>query len=101
MNYRQVVNHMRIDAYNKISQVYQTNTIQKTNKTTNIKATDQVEISRTAKDYQIAKQAVAAAADVREDKIKDIKSRLESGTYNISMEEVANAVIEKYYEKTI
>jgi negative regulator of flagellin synthesis FlgM len=92
---------MRIDAYNKISQVYQTNTIQKTNKATSIKSTDQVEISRTAKDYQIAKQAVAATADIREDKIKDIKSRLESGTYNISMEEVSNAVVEKYFEKTI
>ncbi|BCJ92931.1 hypothetical protein acsn021_05000 [Anaerocolumna cellulosilytica] len=92
---------MRIDAYNKISQVYQTNTIQKTTKTTNIKSTDQVEISRTAKDYQIAKQAVAAAADIREDKIKDIKSRFESGTYNVSMKEVANTVVEKYFEKTI
>ena len=92
---------MRIDAYNKISQVYQTNAVQKTVKAAGTKAADQLEISRTAKDYQIAKQAVAGTPDLRTDKINDIKSRMESGTYNVSMEEVADKLVESYFEKLI
>lgn len=98
---RQVVEIMRVDAYNKISQVYQKNTVQKTMKTSGTKAADQLEISRTAKDYQIAKQAVAGTQDIRTDKINDIKNRMESGTYNISMEEVADKIVESYYQKLI
>ncbi len=92
---------MRIDAYNKISQVYQTNAVQKTMKAAGTKAADQLEISRTAKDYQVAKQAIASTQDIRTDKINDIKSRMESGTYNISMEEVADKILDSYFEKLI
>lgn len=92
---------MRIDAYNKISQVYQTSTVKKTTKTTGVKATDQFEISRTAKDYQVAKQAVANAPSVRTDKINDIKKRMQAGEYNISMEDVANKIVESYFQKLI
>ncbi|MGB8454221.1 MAG: flagellar biosynthesis anti-sigma factor FlgM [Anaerocolumna sp.] len=92
---------MRVDAYNKISQVYQTNAVKKIAKTSGNSTTDQLEMSRTAKDYQVARQAVAGTQEVRTDKINDIKSRLESGTYNISMEEVADKMVESYFEKLI
>ncbi len=92
---------MRIDAYNKISQIYQTNAVKKTTKTAGAVAADQVEISRAAKDYQVARQSVANLQDVRTDKINDIKGRMESGTYNISMEEVADKLVESYFEKLI
>lgn len=92
---------MRVDAYNKISQVFQTNAVKKISKTAGTPASDQLEISRTAKDYQVAKQAVAVTADIRADKVNDIKKRMESGSYNISMEEAADKIIESYFEKLI
>jgi negative regulator of flagellin synthesis FlgM len=92
---------MRIDAYNKISQVYQTNNIQKTSKSVNAAGKDKLEISNTAKDYQTAKLALSQAPDVREDKVKEIKNKLQSGAYNVNMEEVASHILERYFEKTI
>jgi negative regulator of flagellin synthesis FlgM len=92
---------MRIDAYNKISQVYQTNQVTKTTKAAATKSSDQLEISRTGKDYQVAKQAVANTPDMRTDKINDIKSRIASGNYNISVEEVAKKLVDSYFEPSI
>lgn len=87
---------MRIDAYNQISQIYQTNNKYKTQKTTSVSARDKVEISSMGKAYQTAKSAVNEAADVREDKIADIKSRLDNGTYNVSAESFADKLLGKY-----
>ena len=84
---------MRIDAYNQISQIYQTNNKYKTQKTTSVSARDKVEISSMGKAYQAAKSAVNEAADVREDKIADIKARMAAGTYNISSEAVADKIL--------
>ena len=92
---------MRIDAYNKISQVYQTNVTKKTNKTVASSTSDQVEISRIGKDYQVAKKAVAAAPDERMDKVNEIKARMESGSYNISAEEIANKLVDGYFNTMI
>ena len=61
---------MRIDAYNQIAQLYQTGKSIRTNKANSTASVrDEVQISQTARDYQIAKQAVAGASDVREDKV--------------------------------
>lgn len=92
---------MRVDAYNKITQVYQTNTIQKTEIKAKVAAQDQVEISSIGSDYQVAKKAVANEPDIRMDKVNDIKARMASGTYNVSMEEVADHIIKRFFEKTI
>jgi len=92
---------MRIDAYNKISQVYQASNIQKVSKVKGGSEKDKLEISNTAKDYQIAKQAISQIPDVREDKVNAIKKQIQSGTYNVNMEEVASHIVEKYFEKTI
>ncbi|MFV0341929.1 MAG: flagellar biosynthesis anti-sigma factor FlgM [Anaerocolumna sp.] len=92
---------MRVDAYNKVAQVYQTNAIQKIEKKTNAITKDQVEISSVGKDYQIAKNAVAKTPDIRTDKVQDIKKRITSGTYNVNMEEVADQILNRYFEKTI
>lgn len=92
---------MRIDAYNKISQVYQTNVAKKTNKTVASSTSDQVEISRIGKDYQVAKKAVAVAPDERMDKVNEIKARMESGTYNVSAEEIANKLVDGYFNTMI
>ncbi|MDF2802413.1 MAG: anti-sigma-28 factor, FlgM [Anaerocolumna sp.] len=92
---------MRVDAYSKIAQVYQTNALQKMEKKANVSAKDQVEISSMGNDYQIAKKAVSESPDIRADKVQDIKERIASGTYNVNMEEVADNILKKYFEKSI
>lgn len=92
---------MRIDAYNKISQVYQANSTQKISKTVNVSGKDKLEISSTAKDCQAVKQVLSQIPDVREDKVKAIKTQMQSGTYNVNMEEVASHIVDSYFEKTI
>lgn len=91
---------MRIDGLGKISQVFGSNKVNKVKKTGSSFG-DKLELSRTGSDYSIAKQAIAQVPDVREDKVNDIKNRIESGTYNIDMEEVAEKIVNRYYDKLI
>lgn len=87
---------MRIDAYNAISQVYQTNTNYKPKATGSSYGSDKVEISTFGKEFQAAKAAVAQAPDVREDKIAEIKAMMSAGTYNISGMDFANKIVDEY-----
>lgn len=87
---------MRIDAYNQISQIYQTKSKPSAAKKGSVKGTDRLEISQFGKDYQIAKQAVTAASDIREDKVADVKARIEAGTYSVSVDDFAAKLAEKY-----
>ena len=84
---------MRIEAYNAVSQIYQSNT-RMTNKTApNKGVNDQFEISQTAKNYQVAKQAVSSAPDIREDKVAEIKAKMASGTYSVTAQDFAEKVL--------
>ncbi len=80
---------MRIDAYMQVNQLYQSTKPRATAKSSKATQTDFLEISSQAKDYQVAKKAVAEASDVREDKVKDIMERMKAGTYQVPIEEVA------------
>ena len=87
---------MRIDAYNRVQQLYgKTSTTNlKKEKTRNF--SDQLQISNMGKDIQIAKQAVKNSPDVREDVMASIKERLESGTYQVNTDEFADRLFERY-----
>ena len=89
---------MRIDTYNQVASLYKMNQPRKTNAAsgTNAYSRDEVSISRAGKDFQLAKQAVAAASDVREDKVAQLKAQINSGTYNVSPEDFAAKLLEKY-----
>lgn len=92
---------MRIDAFNKISQLYQKNNVKSTAKTKNTSFSDMLEISQTGKDYQVTKQVVARTPDVREERVHDIKRRMELGTYDISMEQLADQLVESYFNESV
>lgn len=92
---------MRIDAYNKISQIYQSNSVKKVNAVNGVKAKDKVEISRIGRDYQVAKTAVNQTEDVRQDKINEIKNRLASGTYDVTAKELVDKLVDSYYDSSI
>lgn len=89
---------MRIDTFNKVSQVYQANSTKKLAKTNNTgKTSDSFEISQAGKDFQIAKQSVASVPDVRTDLVNSIKQRMNEGTYNVSDEDLANKLLNDYF----
>ncbi|MDI9509917.1 MAG: flagellar biosynthesis anti-sigma factor FlgM [Bacillota bacterium] len=90
---------MRIEAYNKVSQLYNTSKVNKTNKTETKSFSDKLEISQTAMDYRVAKQIVAKTPDVREDKISEIKKRMEAGTYKVSNRDFAEKVVNRYFDE--
>lgn len=87
---------MRIDAYNAISQVYQTNANYKLKTAGDSKSSDRLEISQLGKEYQIAKAAVAQSPDIREDKVAEIKAMINAGTYYISGMDFANKIVDGY-----
>ena len=87
---------MRIDAYNKINQMQSESKINKVSKKGTVSQTDKLEIAQAGKDYQVAKQAVKEASDIRVDLVNDIKERLANGTYNVSDEDFADKLLERY-----
>ncbi len=88
---------MRIDAYNQIAQIYKSTKPAKAQRTKDVSAErDEVQISSFGREYQIAKQAVANASDIREDKVANIKERVDSGNYSVDVNDFANKLLEKY-----
>ncbi|MBO6241694.1 MAG: flagellar biosynthesis anti-sigma factor FlgM [Butyrivibrio sp.] len=90
---------MRIDAYSQVQQIYSSTKVNKTaatRKTEN--ARDTVSLSSIGKDIQVAKQAVNAASDVREDVVATLKAAIKNGTYDVSGEAFADKLLAKYDE---
>jgi len=90
---------MRIDAYSQVQQIYSSTKVNKTaatKKTEN--ARDTVSLSSIGKDIQVAKQAVNAASDVREDVVATLKAAIKNGTYDVSGEAFADKLLAKYDE---
>ena len=85
---------MRIDAYSAINNIYTNKGKIRSNVVSRASNSDKVEISQFGRDYQVAKQAVQNASDVREDKIADIKAMMSAGTYNISAQALADKLVE-------
>ncbi|MBQ8315819.1 MAG: flagellar biosynthesis anti-sigma factor FlgM [Lachnospiraceae bacterium] len=84
---------MRIDAINRVSQLYQANSTKRVAKATDAAKYDSVQISQMGKDYQVAKAAVAATPEVRADLVADIKSRIQNGTYDVTMDMLADKLL--------
>ncbi|MCR5153436.1 MAG: flagellar biosynthesis anti-sigma factor FlgM [Lachnospiraceae bacterium] len=84
---------MRIDAMTEIGQIYQANGTKKKIGSTSAISRDSLEISDFGKDLQVARQAVAEAPDVREEKVQEIKTSIANGTYNVPMGAVADKLL--------
>ncbi|HEX2924831.1 MAG TPA: flagellar biosynthesis anti-sigma factor FlgM [Ruminiclostridium sp.] len=88
------------DVYN-VSKVYNTqNHVGAVNQVNSVKSrTDVISISDNAKDYQVVSKALKDVPDVRQEKIDEFKEVYQSGTYNVSGEEIVEklgrAVIDK------
>ena len=88
---------MRIEAYTQVQQLYNKNSTKQLKKeTSSSRFSDQLQISSMGKDIQIAKQAVAGSADVREDLVASIKSKIADGTYEVDSTSLAEKLYQKY-----
>ena len=94
---------MRIEAYNQIAQVYSTNktTAPKTADKVRSAGKDSVQFSSFGKDIQVAKQAVAEASDIREDKIAEMKAKYANGNVSVDTGDFASALLEKYMQNSL
>ncbi|MCI8626792.1 MAG: flagellar biosynthesis anti-sigma factor FlgM [Lachnospiraceae bacterium] len=89
---------MRIDTFNKISQVYQTSKPKKTSGSVTEGSRDSLELSRAGNDFVFAKAAVQAAPDIRQDRVDAIRQQLASGTYSVSGQDIAERLVERYLD---
>ena len=89
---------MRIEAYTQVQQLYNATKPAKLQGKAHVSATDRIQISSIGKDIQIAKNAVAAAPDIREDVVAPIRAAVTNGTYQVSAESFAEKLLQKYEE---
>lgn len=54
---------------------------------------DKVSLSSSAKDMKIASEAVAAAPEVRQEKVYEVKAAVDNGTYQINAEKIADKMM--------
>lgn len=54
---------------------------------------DQIDISQSSKDFQIAMDAFKKLPDVRQEKIDDIKESIDKGTYKPSTEDIIKSMM--------
>lgn len=89
---------MRIEAYTQVQQLYQSQKVNRPQRTGAAAPTDRVQISSIGKDFQTAKAAVAASPDIREDVTSSIRARIQDGTYQVSAESFADKLMQKFAE---
>ena len=88
---------MRIDNIMQVQQMYQKNTSKtKKNSSTTCSFADQVEISKTGKDIQIAKTALEQTDDIRAELVAPLKESIQNGTYNVSDEDLAEKLLASF-----
>ncbi|MDJ0990447.1 MAG: flagellar biosynthesis anti-sigma factor FlgM [Desulfobacterales bacterium] len=54
---------------------------------------DRVHLSARAREYQKARQALAALPDIEADKLREIKDRIQSGRYRLDADRIADQMI--------
>lgn len=84
---------MRINPYIQVQQVYNPKKPGGMKKTEGAGRMDDVNISSIGKDIQTAKQAVAAAPDVRAELVEPIRAAVKNGTYDVSGESFADKLL--------
>lgn len=87
---------MRIEPYIQVQQASQTKGTSKNQKTSSTSFSDQLQISSIGKDIQAAKQIVSGTPDIREEVVAPIKTRIQNGTYEVSNEDFAEKMAEKF-----
>jgi negative regulator of flagellin synthesis FlgM len=85
----------------KISEIYNKDkNVSKASKTGGVESKkDVVSISTQGKDFQTALKAAREAADIRQDKVDEIKQRIATDTYTPSGKDIADKVIQSIFDR--
>lgn len=90
---------MRINKADNILQVYQANNkVKRNNALNNNKQNDHIKISEKAIDVQYGLQKLREVDnknDIRLDKVEDLKKQIQTGTYKVSGEAIAEKILAK------
>ena len=89
---------MRIDGINKINQIYKTNSTKTVSRKDSVNGKDSFAISDFGRDLQIAKMALKDAPDIRMERVENIRNQIQTGTYNISSEKLADKLVGEYFD---
>ena len=84
---------MRINDIMQVSNQYRPNTARTKAAGTTVQAREEYSPSAAAKDYHIARKALQNTSDIRQSLVDDITARLKAGTYNVSANDLAAAII--------
>lgn len=88
---------MRIEAYSQIQQMYNASKpAAKPTVASGASFKDKLNISSAGKDMQVARDALAKTPDVRADKVNELKNAIANGTYNVSGEDFADKLLERF-----
>ncbi len=60
-----------------------------------------VHLSKASKEVQLAEKVIAETADIRADKVAEIRAKIESGTYEIDHEKVAVKMIDSHLDELL
>ena len=86
---------INIDAYAKhVDEKQPANTLKK-NDSKGILKEDKVELSSVANKIREARKLIDSVPDIREQKIANIKTQIENGTYQINEEKIASRMLEE------
>jgi len=58
-----------------------------------------VNLSPALKEAQLAKEIIASEPDIREDKVSELKQKIESGTYTIDNTAVADKLVDSFIDE--
>ena len=58
-----------------------------------------VNLSPALKETQLAKEIIASEPDIREDKVSELKQKIESGTYTIDNNAVADKLVDSFIDE--
>lgn len=85
---------MKINKTDNIMKVYNNMSSNKVNANKNKLEKDNINLSERAKDYQFAMEKIKKVPDIRIDKVKDLKEKVQSGNYNVE----GKKIVEKMFE---
>lgn len=91
---------MRIESYSKVQHMYDAKKCGQVQQAKTHNTVDKVDISDMGKSIQIAKNAVEATPDMREELVGSIKERVQNGTYEVSSESFADKLMQAYEQRS-
>lgn len=77
--------------------VYNNMSSNKVNANKNKMEKDNINLSERAKDYQFAMEKIKDLPDIRIDKVKDLKEKIQSGKYNVDGKKIVEKIFENIY----